>query len=103
LHHGHPVGAAVAVLLVFLDAGTKVQSDDGRRPQEYGIGLQEMQRLDGEFESQSSMRSPHRTSFASACGSNRKTVPSLPLPLPLSSGNAARERAEIPAALKPKS
>jgi hypothetical protein len=49
LHHGQPVGAAVAVLLMFLDVGTKVQSDDGRRPQKYDIGLQEMQSLDGEF------------------------------------------------------
>jgi hypothetical protein len=83
--------------------GRRFKAMMARRPEEYGIGLQEMQSLDGEFESQSSMRSLHRTSFASACDSNRKTVPSPRLPLSLSSGNTARERAaEIPAALKPK-
>jgi len=43
-----------------------------------------MQSLNGEFESNSGMQNLHHASFASASDWNRKTVPSPPLPLPLS-------------------
>jgi len=60
---------------------------DGRRPEKSEIGLNEMQSLDREFESNCAMQSLHRASFASAGEYDHKTAASPPLPLPLSPGN----------------